>query len=177
MLKPVEPSSSKAVERDVFISSMRHVAATVTVVTTNGPAGKHGATVSAFTSVSADPPTVMVCLRSDSRIAQAVAKNGCFAVCVLPCDGVETALRFAGSDDLQVADRFEQVAHSDWAAPHIEDCTSFSCDVDQAVQSGSHIAFFGRVTWAGTNAAPPLIYFDGKFGAFNQGHRQGQADE
>lgn len=148
---------------------MRHVAATVTVVTTNGAAGKHGATVSAFTSVSADPPTVMVCLRRDSRIAQAVAENGCFAVCVLPRDGVETALRFAGSDDLQVADRFEQVPHSDWAAPHIEDCTSFSCDVDQAVPSASHIAFFGRVTWAGTDAAPPLVYFDGKFGGFSQG--------
>nr|WP_323779995.1 flavin reductase family protein [Amylibacter sp.] len=169
MLKPVKPSPLQTVARDVFITAMRHVASTVTVVTSNGPAGKHGATVSAFTSVSADPPTVMVCLRSDSRIAKAVGENGCFAVCVLPREGSETALRFAGSDDLQVADRFEQVAHSDWAAPHIEDCTSFSCDVEQAVPSGSHIAFFGRVTWAGTDAAPPLVYFDGKFGEFSHG--------
>ena len=157
------------VDRDSFIAAMRQVAASVTVVTTNGAAGKHGATVSAFASVSADPPTVMVCLRSESRIARAVEENGCFAVCVLPHSGAETAMRFAGNDDLQVDDRFAEIPHQDWAAPHIADTTSFSCDVDKAVQSGSHTAFFGVVTWAGTADEDPLLYFDGKFGRFQQG--------
>ena len=49
---------------------MRQVAATVTVVTTDGPAGQAGATVSAFSSLSADPPSVLVCLKADTRIAQ-----------------------------------------------------------------------------------------------------------
>ena len=52
------------------------MAATVTVVTTDGPAGMAGATVSAFTSLSADPPSVLVCLKADSRIAQTVRDNG-----------------------------------------------------------------------------------------------------
>ena len=160
---------TQPVDRDDFIKAMRQVAATVTVVTTNGTAGKHGATVSAFASVSADPPTVMVCLRSESRIAQAVKENGNFAVCVLQKDAAEMAMRFAGNDDSQVDDRFAEIPHSNWAAPHIEDCTSFSCDVSQATVSGSHTAFFGVVTWAGTADAGPLIYFDGKFGAFAEG--------
>ena len=60
------------VSRERFVGAMREVAASVTVVTTDGPCGRHGATVSAFSSVSADPPTVLVCLHADSRIAKAV---------------------------------------------------------------------------------------------------------
>ena len=157
------------VDRTEFIAAMRHVAASVTVVTSNGPAGKHGATVSAFASVSADPPTVMVCLRSDSRIANAVKENANFAVSVLPKGAAEVAMRFAGSDDLQVENRFAEVPHKDWDAPHLDGSTSFSCDVVQAVEQGSHTAFFGTVSWAGSSETPPLIYFDGAFGEFREG--------
>lgn len=162
-------SARQPVDRDDFISAMRHVAASVTVVTTNGAAGKHGATVSAFASVSADPPTVMVCLRSDSRITKAVKENDNFAVCVLPKGASDTAMRFVGSDDLQVENRFSDVPHIDWDAPHLDGSTSFSCDVVQAVDQGSHTAFFGTVSWAGSSETPPLIYFDGAFGEFTKG--------
>ena len=60
-------------QRTAFIHAMRGVAASVTVVTTNGKAGRRGATVSAFCSVSADPPTILVCLNKSSGIADAVA--------------------------------------------------------------------------------------------------------
>jgi flavin reductase len=111
----------------------------------------------------------MVCLRSDSRIAKAVQENQNFAVCVLPEGAAETAMRFAGSDDLQVENRFSDVPHKDWDAPHIEDSTSFSCEVSDAIVQGSHTAFFGNVTWAGSSEAAPLIYFDGAFGEFSKG--------
>jgi flavin reductase (DIM6/NTAB) family NADH-FMN oxidoreductase RutF len=48
------------VARDPFIRAMRGVANSVAIVTTDGVAGRHGATVSAFCSVSADPPSVLV---------------------------------------------------------------------------------------------------------------------
>ena len=85
-------SERPPVKREDFIAAMRHVASSVTVVTTNGASGKHGATVSAFASVSADPPTVMVCLRSDSRIAKAVVQNKNFAACVLAKNTAEMAI-------------------------------------------------------------------------------------
>ena len=58
------------VDRKLFTEAMRHVAQSVTVVTTKGKNGAAGATVSAFSSLSADPPSVLICLRSDSRIEQ-----------------------------------------------------------------------------------------------------------
>src|SRR6056297_3656043 len=85
--------------RQNFIDAMRQVASTVTVVTTDGPAGQAGATVSAFSSLSADPPSVLVCLKDDSRIAKAVRENGVFCVNVLPEDAVKTAQSFAGAYD------------------------------------------------------------------------------
>ena len=85
--------------RQAFIDAMRQVASTVTVVTTDGPEGQAGATVSAFTSLSADPPSVLVCLKADTRIALAVQGNGVFCVNILPEDAVEVAKAFAGMFD------------------------------------------------------------------------------
>ena len=72
--------------RNAFIHAMRGVAASVMVVTTNGKAGRRGATVSAFCSVSADPQTILVCLNKSSEIADAVAENSLFNVNILRND-------------------------------------------------------------------------------------------
>ena len=87
------------VDRSLFIEAMRHVAQSVTVVTTQGADGCTGATVSAFSSLSADPPSVLVCLRSDSRIGLAVGRNRVFCVNVLPEGASALAGRFAGRFD------------------------------------------------------------------------------
>ena len=96
-----------ATHRQHFIDAMRQVASTVTVVTTDGPAGQAGATVSAFSSLSADPPSVLVCLKADTRIAETVAGNGTFCVNILSEDHVEIAQRFAGAFDRTNPGRFE----------------------------------------------------------------------
>lgn len=67
---PSHNVTDQPLQRDDFIAAMRQIASTVAVVTTAGPGGKHGATVSSFCSVSADPPTMLVCLHGASRIAE-----------------------------------------------------------------------------------------------------------
>lgn len=156
---------STAVERADFITAMRRVAASVTVVTTDGRAGRHGATVSAFSSVSADPPTVLVCLHAKSRIAAAVEGNGRFCVNVLPDHSDRIADRFAGAHDRDIADRFSGIPYQGDAGtpPQIEGATSFACVVDTVVQSGSHLVVFGRVESVGHGAREPLTYLDGAY--------------
>ena len=95
--------------RTAFISAMRGVGASVTVVTTNGKARRRGATVSAFCSVSADPPTILVCLNGSSGIAEAVAENRLFNVNILRADQKVIAQRFSGRDDGHVTDRFYNI--------------------------------------------------------------------
>ncbi len=117
--------------REEFVGAMRNVANSVTVVTTNGHAGRFGATVSSFCSVSADPPTVLVCLNIEGQTAHAVAENGTFCVNVLPETEAETAKLFAGLRGGLEEDRFDE---KDWAntigeAPSLDGVTAFSCDV------------------------------------------------
>jgi flavin reductase (DIM6/NTAB) family NADH-FMN oxidoreductase RutF len=144
---------------------MRRVAASVTVVTTSGAAGCAGATVSAFSSVSADPPMVLICLNAEGRIARMVAANGRFCVNVLPEDGHHIAERFAGRHDASIADRFEGIPCLDpgGEGPQIDGATSFACTLDQTVHSGSHLVLFGRVQRVTDAARKPLTYHDGAY--------------
>lgn len=151
--------------REDFIRGMRSVASSVTVVTTDGPAGRFGATVSAFCSVSADPPSALVCLRADSRIAGNVAANGVFCVNVLPQSRRDIAERFAGCHDDLVADRFsdiEYISDSD-ALPVIAGATAFSCTLQETVEFGSHRIFIGHVVDLRQGAPEPLAYLNGAY--------------
>ncbi len=152
----------ESIDRETFIAAMRRVASSVSVVTTDGPAGRHGTTVSAFCSVSADPPTVLVCLHGGSRIAALVGDNGIFRVNILPAEAAEIADRFAGKDDADVTDRFDGIAASG-DVPEITGATSLKCTVTQTVTEGSHLICFGRVTDVTLGQDIPLTYLAGQY--------------
>ncbi len=160
------PPAEAGVERAAFIAAMRSVANSVTVVTTNGIVGCHGGTVSAFCSVSADPPTVLVCLMDSSRIAQTTRENGHFCVNVLPYASQHVADRFAGRHDNTVADRFDGIACEPGLAamPLIENSTAFTCRLHETLLTGSHRIFVGRVLAVREGIPEPLIYFNGHYG-------------
>src|SRR3954453_22938383 len=84
--------------RQRFLNGMGLAASTVNVVTTEGPAGRHGVTVSAMASVSADAsrPTLLICVHERSPAAQAIIDNGIFCVNVLRDDQSFISDCFAG---------------------------------------------------------------------------------
>ncbi|MEM6577103.1 MAG: flavin reductase family protein [Pseudomonadota bacterium] len=150
--------------REAFIEAMRQVAATVTVVTTDGPAGRSGATVSAFTSLSADPPSVLVCLKADSSIAVAVEANGVFAVNVLPEDADDLAMRFAGAFDKDQPNRFQGLSLSDTEfGPLLPRSTGFTCSLRHRHVHGSHAICIGDVVSIYRADEKPLTYMSGSF--------------
>ena len=151
--------------REEFISAMRNVAASVSVVTTNGPSGKHGATASAFCSLSADPASVLVCLKSDSKIAEMVSTNKSFCVNVLPTEAQMIANRFAGMDDATLKDRFSGISHmeNEDRLPVLEGATAFSCLLSQTTSHGSHTVMIGEVQSIQHGTRPPLAYLDGQY--------------
>jgi len=157
--------NTELVPRDHFISAMRQVASSVTVVTTDGEAGRHGATVSAFSSVSADPPTVLVCLFAESRIAKAVSQNAMFCVNVLSESDAEIADRFAGRHDARVEDRFSGINcyGAPGETPQIDGATAFRCVLQQTVRSGSHLIVLGHVRDVLAGTSRPLTYSDGSY--------------
>ena len=149
--------------RTAFISAMRGVGASVTVVTTNGKAGRRGATVSAFCSVSADPPTILVCLNGSSGIADAVAENGRFNVNILRADQEAIARRFAGHDDGHVTDRFDNIDCGASDIPEITGSMILCCETQSLVPSTSHTIVIARVHAVKHPHLAPLAYLNGDF--------------
>lgn len=155
--------------RDDFIRAMASVASSVTVVTTDGPAGRFGQTVSSFCSVSADPPQMLGCLRSESPICRAIESNGCFAISILSDSQAPVANTFAGRADTGLSYNFSA---GDW----IEDClgcpilpfvpASFSCALQQRVVSGTHCIYIGSVVSVDLAEASPLIYRARAYGRY-----------
>jgi len=154
------------IERKHFVQAMRSVANSVAVVTTDGPAGRHGATVTSFCAVSADPPSVLVCLRIESRIAQAVTRNGMFCINVLKGSASHLADRFAGRGDPASLDRFAGVDVVGLAGepPRLAAATcSFRCALADTLMAGSHVVTIGRVSDVFTAPNHPLAYLDGGY--------------
>lgn len=152
-----------ASDRKAFIDAMRSVASSVTVVTTQGVAGRYGATVSAFCSVSADPPTILVCLNAESRIAKHVIENQKLNINVLPQNADHIAQRFAGAHDKEVDDRFDNIPLNISDVPSISGATVLSCEVDQIIPSGSHKIIIGKVKSVAKANNQPLTYYDGAY--------------
>jgi flavin reductase (DIM6/NTAB) family NADH-FMN oxidoreductase RutF len=133
--------------RASFLQAMAEAATSVTLVTTDGPAGRFGVTVSAFASVSADPPMVLACINRRSPAAAAIATNGGYCVNVLSAAQSFLAEVFAGRSERFAPYDFGcaewQRAESGWRLS--EAVASFECALDQDIAVGTHQVLIGRV--------------------------------
>ncbi len=162
--------------RQRFLNGMSHAACTVNVVTTDGMAGRHGVTVSAMVSVSADTPqpTLLVCIHHKSSVADAVLKNGVFCVSVLRDDQSHISENFAGRGSAHGAAKFDcaQWSTQVTGAPRVLDAlVAFDCKVTASERVGSHFVVFGSVQdifVAGGGA--PLIYANRAYGVPRRFH-------
>lgn len=154
--------------RDRFVAAMSHAATTVNVVTTDGPAGRAGVTVSAMSSVSADSarPTLLICVHHLSPACSAIVENKVFCVNMLRDDQSHIADTFAGRIKPPGCDKFSCARWSDGRVPRVIDpLVAFDCELAQDFRVGSHVVFVGEVTNTfilGGHA--PLIYANRAYG-------------
>ena len=144
-----------------FFEGMSRVAATVNVVTTDGPAGKGGITVSAMTSVTAEPPTLLICVHEDSVSCPIIIENQRFCVNVLKADQAELSAGFAGLLPFDETATFsgENWKTSDNGSPlFIDALVNFDCRISHFKKIGSHMVFFGEIMSVKINDGFPLIY-------------------
>lgn len=136
--------------RQRFVAGMSHAACTVNIVTTDGPAGRSGVTVSAMSSVSADTPkpTLLICVHHQSATAAKILHNGVFCVNVLRDDQSYISDTFAGRFKTEVADKFDCALWTTevTGAPRVVDpLVAFDCRVLSSEQVGTHHVIFGEV--------------------------------
>jgi flavin reductase (DIM6/NTAB) family NADH-FMN oxidoreductase RutF len=166
-MNSTEPSDMRA----RFLGGMSLSAATVNIVTTDGPGGRAGVTVSAMSSVSADTaqPTLLVCVHHLAPAAAAILENEVFCVNVLRDDQSYISDTFAGRFNEQIDSKFDctQWTTQVTGAPRVADpLVAFDCRVVSHSRIGTHYVFFGEVEDIFTGErGSPLIYANRAYGA------------
>lgn len=144
---------------------MRSFPQGVTVATTNAGGKPKGITVSSYTSVSLDPPLVLVSIAKTSALHDMFKSAGAFAVNFLADDQKSVSDRFAGRMDL--ADRFEGLKHRQGAtgSPIIDGVRAIiECSMWAAYSGGDHSILVGEVVSAKQmNSKRPLVYYQQQY--------------
>jgi flavin reductase (DIM6/NTAB) family NADH-FMN oxidoreductase RutF len=156
------------VTSETYRDALRHFPAGVTIVTIRAGEEIHGLTVSAFASVSPEPPLVAVIIDQRHNAAPLLETAGsAFAVNVLREDQLELSNRFAWVKD---EDRFHVGGwgEAESGAPVLLDCLAWlDCRIHSRHPAGTHTIYVGEVLATGvpTPDAPPLVYW-------NRGYRK-----
>lgn len=145
-----------------FRRAMGNVASPVAVVTTSTGDVPHGTTVSAFTSLSMEPPQVLVSLANSSQLLARLAPGSRFGLNVLSAHQDQIALRFAQRRD----DKFADIAwRSRDEAPALVGVHAWvAATAGQFVESGDHTIVVGSVVAAEAFEHAPLTYWQRSFG-------------
>lgn len=139
----------------------------VTVVTTmEGRSTPRGFTANSFTSVSLDPPLVLVCLSRKASSFQAFMEGESFCVNILSQGQRKIASVFASKSD----DKFAGI---EWrsgktGSPVLAQVSAWmDCGANQRIEAGDHVILMGEVVEFATASATPLGYFSGGFVDFD----------
>lgn len=149
-----------------FRNAMAQLGSAVSVITTDGPAGKFGFTASAVCSVTDQPPTLLVCMNRNSYAHQHFKQNGTLCVNVLSGDHQGLSGVFANAS-LRSEESF---LHDSWqvmssGAPVLSSSVaSFDCTIDTCHEVGSHSVFYCQVQAIRISEQPRgLVYFNRRY--------------
>lgn len=147
--------------------AMRTLAGGVSVITAGIGDERTGATVTSATSLSMDPPTMVVSLNLASSTWPVLRRRGHFAVNILADHQQPIADRFAGRGGAKGLARYEG---ADWttlvtgASVLIGGLAAVDCEVEEAIERHSHAIILGRVRAITVGAGTSLVYADGRYG-------------
>lgn len=165
-------SINREVSADDFRNAMRRLTGGVSVITAGQGRDISGMTVTSVTSLSVEPPALIVAVNRSASSWPLIRRYGFFGVNILGADQLEVAERFAGKDGLKGAARF---AGADWFArasgvPLLTGAlAAIDCEVEEVVERHSHAIVIGRVL---DLAVPPrsaaLAYWQGQYLAIDR---------
>jgi len=122
-----------------FREAMSRLGAAVNIITTDGPAGRHGLTASAVCSVTDNPPTLLVCMNRGSSAYASVTGNGVLCVNVLSARHERLSRLFGGG--IPADERFAAATWStlETGAPVLADCAAaFDCRIIDVANVDTH---------------------------------------
>ncbi len=152
--------------RTDFREAMAHLPAAVNILTTDGPNGRCGITLSAVCSVTDDPPTVLVCVNRGSAMHDVFRANGRVGLNVLGGEQQELALHFSGATKVDMAERFTwDVWDRTHDVPVLKEALVTAIGtIKHTVPMGSHSVLFVDIEQIRTRpGGQSLVYFNRAF--------------
>jgi flavin reductase (DIM6/NTAB) family NADH-FMN oxidoreductase RutF len=160
------------VSSDEFRGAMRHLAGGVSVITAGRGRDISGMTVTSVSSLSVDPPALIVSINREASSWPLVKRYGFFGVNILTSDQIDIAERFTGKGGLKGAARF---AGADWTTRAsgvpllVGALAAIDCEVEDVVERHSHAIVIGRVLDVAVSArTAALAYWQGRYVAIDQ---------
>ncbi|MDC0609220.1 flavin reductase [Vibrio sp.] len=151
------------IETKIFRDGMALLGGAVSVITTDGDAGRFGFTATAVTSVTDEPPTLLVCMNRNSFANPNFKQNGVLCVNVLQGHHQDISWDFANRD-LTSEERF---AKHEWqtletGSPVLQQAlVSFDCEIHDVHEVGTHTVFYCQVKGARMSSeGAGLVYFN-----------------
>jgi flavin reductase (DIM6/NTAB) family NADH-FMN oxidoreductase RutF len=159
-----------------FRSTVGAFATGVTVITTRGDpesdADVYGMTANAFSSVSLDPPLVLICVVSGTVGAETIERNGVFAVNILDRDQEQISRFFSSRDRPYGQAAFSELSHFGvvTGSPILERAAAYlDCWVTAQHEAGDHVIFIGEVVALGVDpSSRPLVFHGGAYAALRE---------
>ena len=150
-----------------FKLAMRRRAATVTIVTAGREDWRFGMTATAVTSVTAAPPTLLICINRSASIHDIIVETGHYCINILGTHHAGLVGPFGGGVENEARFGHGAWSHREGGMPYLDDAqASLFCAVRQAVAYGSHSVLIGEVTSVRlSDAIAPLLYQDGALAA------------
>ncbi len=157
-----------SINKNEFRAALGRFASGVTVITLKDANGElHGITVSAFCSVSLEPPLILVCIDKMAGSHHAFIKDEVFVVHVLR----ESQQHFSDQFASHLPDKFDGIEYVETGSgiPVLKDTLAFlECRLVSAHDGGDHTIFVGQVENSSVADGNPLIYFHGKYRKMNE---------
>ncbi len=146
----------------------------MTVVTTRGEEQHaYGMTANAFSSLSLDPPLVLVCVRTGAEGSEHIDRNRVFAVNILAAEQEPLSRYFSSKDRPRGRDAFRDVAHTVAAtgSPILDGVVGYlDCELSASHTAGDHEIFIGEVLTLGSNpGVAPLLFHGGAYRFLHEG--------
>jgi flavin reductase (DIM6/NTAB) family NADH-FMN oxidoreductase RutF len=162
-LESIDRVSAGSVSDEEFRRIIGAFPTGVTVVTARDARGSAvGLCANSVTSVSLDPPLLLVCLDRQTYTLQSIRASSCFVVNFLRGDQEDVARLFASRE----ADKFSALPHTggEVGAPVIDGCAAVAeCVVHELIDAGDHVIVIGRVVAGQHRDGQPLLYFGRHF--------------
>jgi len=152
--------------QEQFKSGMQLLASTVTIISTNHNGKRAGLAATAVSSLTVDPPQLLVCINQSSRTYEQIKESQHFVVNLVPDTLTDIVNVFSSNMDQE--EKFQTAGNwrkNQKGQPVLSQAlASFSCKVSEQVTSSSHAVFFGLVEEIQTDETrSPLIYARQKF--------------